>query len=166
MQQQDDPVLRLPIMEAELALSTEDATKQQELREAIGDAKTAAEFGVRRVQHSFYEAFSSQDITLMRQVWSTKDDIRCVHPGMECLIGQQEVMQSWRDMFGVSDGFKISPSRVQIDVTGTTALCTCIEKTHTGGQLECVNVYRREDGDWKMILHMAAPNVMANRGAT
>lgn len=157
---QDDPVLQLPLMEAELASSDISKERKLELQEEIANAKTAAEFGVRSAQLLFYEAFSNQDEDAMRKVWSTDNDsVRCVHPGMESLNGTDEVMKSWSLVFR-GPPFPIEPLRVKIEICGKTALCSCIEKTSNGGKLEALNVYRREGGSWKMTLHMASPIVM------
>lgn len=155
----DDPVSRLPLMEAELALSETSKERKVELEQAISDAKTSAEFGVRASQFKFYEAFSNQDEEAMRDVWSSSENIRCIHPGMEGLSGVEEVMKSWKLVFG-GPPFPIEPKRVSIDICGMTALCSCIEETSNGGKLEALNVYRREGGSWKMTLHMASPIVM------
>jgi ketosteroid isomerase-like protein len=174
-----DPVLRLPLMEAELdcivnseegdedvgetiALSTR--IRQEELKEEISNAKTAAEFGVRRAQSEFYEAFSTQDIEKMESVWSDEDSsVRCVHPGMEAIHGKDVIMQSWMQVFQ-GKSFPIGPTRVKIDICGKTALCSCIEEPPggTGPQLEALNVYRREDGRWRMTLHMASPIIISS----
>eukprot|EP00591_Stephanopyxis_turris_P011400 CAMPEP_0195529212 /NCGR_PEP_ID=MMETSP0794_2-20130614/31673_1 /TAXON_ID=515487 /ORGANISM="Stephanopyxis turris, Strain CCMP 815" /LENGTH=215 /DNA_ID=CAMNT_0040660479 /DNA_START=47 /DNA_END=694 /DNA_ORIENTATION=- len=159
-----DPVLRLPLMEAELATlpSTEDSSP---LEEEIENARTAAEFGVRRAQFEFYDAFSNSDLSAMDAVWSTQSFCRCVHPAMASVEGRQKVMASWSQVLSASGpssstdtpGFKITPSRVRIEICGQTAMCSCVEETPNGGKLEALNVYRREDGEWKMTLHMASP---------
>ena len=183
----EDNVLLLPLLEAELAklnasvaLETrveeglvddvvpseelKDIQRIQELKEAIDNAKTAAEFGVRRVQAEFYDAFSGANFEKMNGVWSRSDDVCCVHPGMESLQGFTAVMQSWEQIFSGYDGqdgdvFQISPSRVKVDICGRTAICTCVEET-SGGRLEALNIYRREGGSWKMVNHMASPTLM------
>ena len=158
-----DMVLRLPLMEAELAITTHEF-RRQELEEAISNAKTAAEFGVRRAQVEFYDAFSNQNLEGMKAVWSHADDVRCVHPGMESLNGIDDIMRSWAQVFQ-GEPFPIEPARVKIDICGATALCSCVEETQNGGKLEALNVYRREEGSWLMTLHMASPIVMrASRG--
>jgi ketosteroid isomerase-like protein len=152
---QDDPVSRLPLMEAELASET-DGDKRIKLKEGIDSAKTNAEFGVRKAQFNFYDAFTNQDLEAMKHVWSSAEDVRCVHPGMASMNGPETIMKSWAQIMQ-GTGFTIKPSRTRIDISGQTALCSCIEETPGGGMLECLNVYRREDGNWKMILHMASP---------
>jgi hypothetical protein len=189
-----DPILRLPSLEAELVSldmtirmkkrdgGDEDArldNKRQKLRSEIDDVKTAAEFSVRKAQYRFYEAFTNSDLDAMRSVWSDSTDVRCIHPGMECIDGINDIMFSWQQIFGPNStaaaaaknqgrtpsptpsSFMIEPDRSKIQIFGVTAMCSCIEKTQPGnGLLECLNVYRREDGEWKMILHMASPIVM------
>jgi len=142
-------------MEAELA-STNNEKRRKELEEEIANAKTAAEFGVRRSQVQFYDAFSAQDLDAMKRVWSDSEDVRCVHPGMECFHGVEDIMKSWSLVFQ-GEPFVIEPARVRIEICGRTALCSCIEETPNGGKLEALNVYRREDGNWRMTLHMASP---------
>ena len=151
-----DIVLRLPLLEAEHA-TTDDDERRAALEEEIGNARTAAEFGVRRAQVDFYAAFSEQDMDAMEAVWSTSDEgVRCVHPGMQSINGLDDVLQSWEALFA-GDPFAVEPERVSIDICGSTALCSCVEKTPEGGKLEALNVYRREGGSWKMTLHMASP---------
>lgn len=162
-----DPVLRLPLMEAELATLDNDKDPS-ELKMAIGDAKTAAEFGVRRAQLEFYDAFSRGDIDAMERVWSTQSHVRCVHPGMSSIEGREAVMDSWRQIFssgggGEKNNFAIEPSRAQIEICGLTAICSCIEETEGGGELEALNIYKREAGNWRMTLHMAGPVIMQRR---
>jgi ketosteroid isomerase-like protein len=170
-----DPVVRLPLMEAELASIIDAGSKgddetgglsttglrQDELEEEIDNAKTAAEFGVRRAQMQFYDAFSNQDIDAMKSVWSDDDtSVRCIHPGMEAISGKDAIVRSWAQVFQ-GDAFEIEPAKVKIEICGKTAMCSCIEQTPNGGKLEALNVYRREDGHWCMTLHMASPIIMS-----
>ena len=171
-----DPVLRLPLIEAELAIllsniedtgDSSSAARRLELEEAINDAKTAAEFSVRRAQLEFYSVFSLADLDAMDKVWSREVHVRCVHPGMASLEGREEVMQSWAEIFLSSPAFQIEPARSRIEICGRTAVCSCIEETPDGGRLEALNIYRREGGNWRMTLHMASPvvpRIVANPG--
>lgn len=163
-----DPVLRLPLMEAELAALEGDSKvtggpsspSRADLEESIDNARTAAEFGVRRAQVQFYDAFSTGNLDTMGAVWSEKSHVRCIHPGMSSLEGREEVMRSWAQILSgpmMEMGFTIEPSRVRIEICGRTAMCSCIEGTPGGGKLEALNVYQREEGGWRMTLHMASP---------
>eukprot|EP00977_Amphora_coffeiformis_P005315 scaffold1131_cov161-Amphora_coffeaeformis.AAC.9 len=169
-----DPVLRLPLMEAELATKSPSRTDDPEaytaLQDAIADAKTAAEFGVRAAQLLFYDAFSEGDLDAMDRVWSTDLHVRCVHPGMRSIEGRDAVMSSWKQILASPKGsikspdneFRITPVRTQVEICGLVAICSCVEKTNPGGgELEALNIYKRENGAWKMTLHMAGPILIA-----
>jgi ketosteroid isomerase-like protein len=159
----DDAVAQLPLLEAQLAtLLTDDG--RRELEEKISNAKMSAEFGVRKAQADFYAAFSDADVEAMEKVWSSKSNVRCVHPGMESLHGKEIVMKSWTQIFSNENSFAINPLRTHIDICGETAICSCVEETPGGGKLEALNVYHRESGTWRMTLHMASPIVMRQQG--
>ena len=159
----DDPVIRLPLMEAELAVlnpNDDNEELRRTLQSSIGDARTAAEFGVRRAQLQFYEAFASHDIEAMGQVWSNESHTRCIHPGMSAIEGIGSILQSWEHIFRAGEEFQIEPDRARIEICGQTAICSCVEKINGRGTMEAMNVYKRENGSWRMTLHMAAPVAM------
>merc|ERR1719491_1365108 len=142
-----DDVMLLPVLEADLArlkASSSSATTQdeeggaaviqdviKELEEKIDNAKTAAEFGIRKTQSEFYDAFSNHNLQQMTEVWSRCDDVSCVHPMGGKLQGNEAVMQSWKNTFSgvqrseedddeTEENFRIVPSRVDITICGRT----------------------------------------------
>jgi len=153
-----DPLLRLPLMESELSTTLDD-DRRIELQNDIDNAKTAAEFGVRRVQVQFYDSFTNADLNAMTDVWANQYPVKCVHPGMESINDKDLILKSFEQIFeqGGDGQFSIQPSQVQIDISGATAICSCVEETPGGGMLEALSIYKRESGAWKMTLHMASP---------
>jgi ketosteroid isomerase-like protein len=162
----EDAVAQLPLLEAQLATLRHTDDGRHELEEKISNAKMAAEFGVRKAQADFYAAFSSADVEAMGKVWSSNKslNVRCVHPGMESLNGKEMIMKSWAQIFSNESSFTITPLRTHIDICGQTAICSCVEETPGGGNLEALNVYHREGGTWCMTLHMASPIAMRQQG--
>ena len=151
-----DPVLLLPLMEAQL-LATSNATNQELLEQSIEDAKMAAEFSVRRAQVEFYEAFASQSIELMTQVWSRCYHCRCVHPGSPACDGREAVLFSWSKIFESAEAFHVEANPgAHIDICGNTATCTCVQQMNGGGEMEVVNIFKREHGNWRITLHMSS----------
>ena len=80
-------------------------------------------------------------------------------------------MESWKILFQ-NPGFSIQPARTKLEVSGPTAICRCLEQVGvesgtmdssssegaaTASFLEAINVYQRENGQWKISLHMATP---------
>ena len=158
-----DPVVQLPLWEAQLA-SAGSEPEREELLGRIDDARSASELGVRRAQVEFYDAFSAGSASDMERIWSKEhaDECQCIHPGSSALVGRQAVLGSWRMMFaGAPPGAPpvvMEPSGTTIDVCGSTAICRCVESARgSEGRLEALNVYKRENGAWKMTLHMAFP---------
>ena len=158
----EDPVVQLPLWEARLQtlqLNTNSNNKNDlqtlDLQSQIDMAKASAEFGVRKAQVQFYEAFSTQDIQTMRNVWSKEHDCQCIHPGMGAIDGRASILQSWEVLFQ-GESFDIEPTGTSMDICGSTAICRCVEKVGAS-KLEALNIYKREGGTWKMTLHMASP---------
>ncbi|CAN0081905.1 unnamed protein product, partial [Ectocarpus sp. 13 AM-2016] len=60
------------------------------------------------------------------------NDVMCIHPGDEPVLGQQAVARSWRSLFRSGDGrfssSVIKPTDVRIRVRGTTAIVQCNEE--------------------------------------
>jgi len=165
-----DPVLELPILEARLAITQDDDDDFDQLKARIEHAKTAAEFGIRRAQLQFYEAFGNGDYEAMERVWSKKHPVSCTHPCQSRLEGYDAVMNSWKQILSLSsvisfedidedDAFQIEPARVQMEICGSTAIVSCVEQAGNGDAppLEAFNIYKREEGEWRMTMHMAAP---------
>jgi hypothetical protein len=157
-------VIQLPLWEAELGVSC-DEQRTEELQTRIDNAKTASELGVRKAQLEFYNAFSNHDLERMERVWASGEedcDCECIHPGMAGIHGREMILRSWAILFQ-SDVFSITPSDTTIQVCGSTAICRCVESVGESTKLEALNIYTREEGAWKMTLHMASPIAMMTR---
>lgn len=113
-------------------------------------------------QHAFYDAFTSCDLEAMMQVWSSRDDVTCIHPGSEVLTGVSAVRRSWELILGQDESVQIQCTPLQNFVTAelVTLVVTehiLIESRDVRGETLATNVFRLEDGDWRMILHHGSP---------
>lgn len=133
-----------------------DPEEKSILQSKIDQAKMSAEFGVRAAQNQFYEAFSKQDYDMMCNLWSKQQDTQCNHPGMPRMTGRDEIMTSWKDLFN-GPRMDVEPAHTEIDICGGTAICKCLEEIDETSKLEALNIYKRENGEWKMTFHMASP---------
>ena len=50
-------------------------------------------------ENAFYEALERADLERMMAVWAEDEEIVCVHPGGPRLTGQDQVRESWRQIF-------------------------------------------------------------------
>ena len=112
---------------------------------------------------AFYAALESRDAAGMEAVWSHDDDVACVHPGWHRLEGWEEVSRSWHAIFANSRPWKVRPEEERAFVSGTVAVVLCVEVLEASGtsgepaRMQATNVFRRENGDWRIVHHHASP---------
>ena len=105
---------------------------------------------------AFYLTFTTRDADAMDAIWSAREDVTCVHPGWQPLIGRNEVMRSWRNILSNPKAPKIECEHVWAHVAETIAYVLCNE-VMAEGQLAATNIFTLEDGAWKIIHHQAGP---------
>jgi ketosteroid isomerase-like protein len=113
---------------------------------------------------AFYAALRSLDISLMAQVWSHEDWVRCLHPGWDLLLGWDEVGGSWEEIFRSTEQMMVSISRTLVHVAGDVAWVSCLENVTTAFQndfssalVEATNIFQRRQGRWLLVHHHTTP---------
>ncbi len=112
---------------------------------------------------AFYEALERSDLELMMAVWSEDEEVVCVHPGGQRLVGQDQVRDSWRQIFAAG-------TRARLHVTQQVAIAGPVVAVHSlhenfsvpGAQrplqpVVATNVYLRTAAGWRMIAHHGSP---------
>ena len=108
------------------------------------------------VNETFYEAFKSRDMDTMDNLWARETSVACIHPGWRALTTRDDVMESWRDILA-SDGVPdVSCRGAKAFMSGETAFVICYEVIG-GGVLVATNLFRKENGAWRIIHHQAGP---------
>jgi ketosteroid isomerase-like protein len=114
-------------------------------------------------ESAFYAAFEARDLDAMMAVWAGDERIACLHPLAAPLNGHAAVALGWRSLFEAAGQF-----RMQVDVaheirTGDQVIRIVREYLTIGRETEArppilaTNIYHREAGGWRMILHHASP---------
>ena len=113
---------------------------------------------------NFYKAFNARDLDAMKEVWSSREKITCVHPGWSPLNGFEPIMSSWEGIFKNSGNMNIEASDVSVIASADLAWVSCVEKLYTiatnGGlasKVFATNLFQLDEGSWKMIMHHASP---------
>lgn len=121
---------------------------------------------VREANQRFYRAFESLSLDRMDAVWSHEGMVACVHPGWPLSLGWEAVRETWRTIFANTSTMRFEVGDERVDVRGDFAWVVCTERlasqSVTGasrGAVLATNVFRREDGVWKMVHHHASPFV-------
>ena len=110
---------------------------------------------------AFYRSIELADIQALDAVWSTENNVVCVHPGATRIEGRKAVMDSFADLFFDAPilNFKI----IDTLYTGNEELAVHLvrEEIELDGQVVSImvstNIYQLESGSWRMLLHHASP---------
>lgn len=125
----------------------------------------AAEDDVRQASDRFYAALTRMlngDAGPMvdTDVWSHTSDVSTMHPIGDREVGWDQVEGPWRQVASLSSGGQVAIKDPVIRVTGDLAYETGTESGNgtIAGEpvsfaLRVTNVYRREDGTWKIVHH-------------
>jgi ketosteroid isomerase-like protein len=115
---------------------------------------------VRAVNHAYYEAFEARDLDAMSDLWQHDDDVVCTHPGWKTLHGWGAVAGSWFALFGGPQQLQFILTDERVHLSGEVAWVTVDENLigdQVGATVAAVNVFRRRDGRWRMVLHHGSP---------
>ena len=124
----------------------------------------AAEDEIRQASEQFYEALNRMlngDLEPMMEVWSHGSDVATMHPLGGRETGWEEVRANWEQVAqGFSDGQVSLEDLVVVPLSEDVAYTLGTEHGQATLGEESVsidwrvtNIYRREEGEWKMVLH-------------
>ncbi len=112
---------------------------------------------------AFYEALERADLELMMAVWSEDEEILCVHPVGVRLSGQDQVRESWRQIFAGGARARVHLSQ-QVAIDGPIVAVHSVQENFSvpGEQrslqsVVATNVYLRTAAGWRMIVHHGSP---------
>jgi ketosteroid isomerase-like protein len=110
-------------------------------------------------EHAFYRAFEKADLEAMMATWADADDVVCIHPGGNRLVGPTDVRESWRRIFagGVKLTFRVA-ERTLVECS-ELRVHNVLEEISVGGGPRIVarvfvtNIYVRTASGWRMWMH-------------
>lgn len=114
------------------------------------------------VNQAFYDAHESRDLVAMAAVWEHSGRVVCVHPGWQILRGWPAVEESWRRILGGPGRNQFILTNIAVTVHGQIAWVTVDENLVAGttaGTIAASNVFVRDTGSWKLVLHHGSPVV-------
>ncbi|MGC3997090.1 MAG: nuclear transport factor 2 family protein [Anaeromyxobacter sp.] len=116
----------------------------------------SAELEVLEANAAFYRAFAQGNALAMSRLWSEQLPVACIHPGWDVLDGREEVLESWRQILEPGNSPEVACSLAEARVLGDVAYVTCRESIDDA-RLAVTNVFAREGGGWRLVLHQATP---------
>jgi uncharacterized protein (TIGR02246 family) len=119
------------------------------------------------VEARFYDALRQGDIDRLMAVWSDDDEIVCVHPGGQRLVGAGAIRAAFEAMFG-HGAINAQPRKVHRMQTLASAVHSVLEQVHVMTQdgprsawVIATNVYHRTSEGWRLVAHHASPGTQA-----
>lgn len=127
-----------------------------------GDVEQA----VRNAVQGFYDALAvifKGETGAMEQLWSHAEDVTYMGPGGGYQEGWALVLENWRAQAALKMGGEVTPENINVSVGRDIAVVHNLEIGHVAGpegeeetvSLRATNLFRKEDGTWKMIGHHA-----------
>ena len=105
---------------------------------------------------AFYDALNRADVDALMALWADDDEIVCVHPGGQRLIGHAAIRTSWEAILQ-HGGLHILPSQLHETHTLMSSVHTVIEGTTAASgepaHLVATNVYSKTPRGWRIVLH-------------
>jgi hypothetical protein len=103
---------------------------------------------------AFYLAFSEADEAAMDALWARTAPVCCIHPGWRPLSGRDEVMGSWRGIFGNGSPDYLRARGAKVHLHHDMAMVTCYEQVDES-LLAVSNIFVLEEGEWRLCHHHA-----------
>ena len=114
-----------------------------------------------QAEESFYQAFQSCDIELMKDVWDKTDEVVCIHPSALRIYSYELIIASWEQIFSAQEGVSIIVNEPVYKIKPDTAIHYVKEELFVGNSsvasILATNIYQQTDQGWKMIAHHASP---------
>lgn len=124
----------------------------------------AEEKAVRQSVEQFYAALNAMftgDLDAMKEVWSHAEDVTYMGPGGGFRIGWDQILADWETQAAMKLGGEVKAENMHITVgqeLGVVQNYENGENTNAEGKpqqvsIRATNLFRKEDGMWKMIGH-------------
>ena len=115
------------------------------------------------IEQQFYEALQRGDIEQLMAAWSDDDEIVCVHPGGQRLVGPGAIRSAFDNMFAAGT-VDVQADKVRRLHSPGCAVHSVLERirvlTDEGPQTAWViatNVYVQTAQGWRLVAHHASP---------
>jgi ketosteroid isomerase-like protein len=110
---------------------------------------------------AFYEAVQSGDLEGLMRVWAEDDEVVCVHPNGQRMVGHAAIRESWRSVFNGGRQLQIAVSRTVRWSSMLMSIHSVIEHIAVDNDqgdltLAATNVYVRGANGWRILIHHAS----------
>ena len=113
------------------------------------------------IETAYYDALARADLEALMDLWAEDEEIVCIHPGAQRLVGHAEIRSVWEDILG-NGGLHIRPRQLHATQNMMTAVHSVIEEIEHGERhrpdvhVVATNVYLKTTLGWRMVMHHAS----------
>jgi ketosteroid isomerase-like protein len=116
-----------------------------------------------QAESAFYRAFERADLSAMMAVWAEDEEIVCVHPGGERLIGLDAVRDSWRQLFSQGPRLRFQLLGLRVHTARPLSIRHLYESITVAAAVGpahlalATNIYLLTPSGWRILVHHASP---------
>ena len=118
---------------------------------------------IQKSNAEFYHAFEGLSIDMMDNLWKHEENVICVHPGWELLVGWLAIRESWIMIFQNTEVIKFNITNPKIRLFDNNGIVVCQEniESSVNGQQDKIgviatNVFERCENRWLLIHHQGS----------
>ena len=111
------------------------------------------------VEEAYYEAIGRGDLEALMGTWAEDEEIICIHPTGQRLVGTMAVRESWRIIFANNPRLTVHLKRtvcwkgVLLAVHSVVETLYLGEETTPHGPMLSTNVFQRGANGWRLLSH-------------
>jgi ketosteroid isomerase-like protein len=112
---------------------------------------------------AFYTALAHADLDAMMAVWSEDDEVVCIHPGGNRLVGIAAIREAWQQMFASGTRISVALHQGLQWNCGLTTIRNVRQLVQVSGDdrleppLLATNVFIKGARGWRLVMHHASP---------
>ncbi|EJM98242.1 nuclear transport factor 2 family protein [Herbaspirillum sp. YR522] len=114
------------------------------------------------IEAAFYDALARADLDGLMELWAEDEEIVCIHPGAQRLVGHAEIRSVWEDILS-NGGLRIRARQLHATQNMMTSVHSVIEEIDHGAQhatpdvhVVATNVYLKTTQGWRIVMHHAS----------
>lgn len=122
------------------------------------------------VNKSYYKAFENFDLDAMSQIWSNTDDVICIHPGWDILVGWDKVLNGWKNIFMEETLLKFTIRNPNTIILNEVGIVSCIEEIFISSKdtisqtfIATTNLFKHTEQGLKLFYHHSSPILTSER---
>ena len=120
---------------------------------------------IQKSNAEFYHAFEGLSIDMMDNLWKHDENVICVHPGWELLVGWLAIRESWIMIFQNTEAIKfyITNPKIRLFDNNGIGIIVCQEniESSVNGQQDRIgviatNIFEKCENRWLLIHHQGS----------